>query len=116
MADQLVADILEIEEEEALVPVKIDPVLLMTDAQIKKEVEQLPPAQRALFEDVRKFAEDQEKESGECTPLDRVVSTLVKASYPRIPSTIVTSIVKPEEESKEDADVLPVYHTEGGHE
>ena len=114
MAEQLVADILEIEEEEALVPVEIDPILLMTDVQIKKEVEQLPPAQKALFEDVKKFVEDQEKESGECMPLDRVVSTLVKARYPRIPSTIVTSKVKPEEESKEDADVLPVYHTEGG--
>ena len=54
MAEQLMADILEIEEEEALIPVEVDPVLLMTDAQIKKEVEQLPPAQKALFEDVEK--------------------------------------------------------------
>ena len=109
------ADILEIEEEEALIPVEMDPVLLMTDAQIKKkEVEQLPPAQKALFEDVKKFAEDQEKESGECMPLDKIVSSLIKTRYPHIPSTMVTSIVKPEEESKEGIDILPTYQTEEG--
>ena len=87
MAEQLMADILEIEEEEeeASIPVEMDPVLLMTDAQIKKEVEQLPPAQRALFDDLKKIAEDQEKELGECTPLDAVISTLIKTRYPGIP-------------------------------
>ena len=54
MAEQLVADILEMEgEEESLTPIEMDPVLLMTDAQIKKEVDQLPPMQRVLFEDLK---------------------------------------------------------------
>ena len=80
------ADIVEMEgEEESLTPVEMDPVLLMTDAQIKKEVDQLPPMQKALFEDLKKFAEDQEKETGMCTPLDTVISMLIKTRYPGIP-------------------------------
>ena len=115
MAEQLVADVLEMEGgEESLIPIEMDPVLLMTDAQIKKEVEQLPPTQRALFDDLKKFVEDQEKVFGECTPLDTVVSTLIKTRYPHIPSTMVASIVKPEEESKEGAEPLPTYQTEEG--
>ena len=36
-------DVVEMEAEgESLTPIEIDPVLLMTDKQIKKEVEQLP--------------------------------------------------------------------------
>ena len=46
------------EEENPLKPIEIDPVLLMTDKQIKAEVDKLPPFQKALFEDVKKFAED----------------------------------------------------------
>ena len=46
------------EEENPLEPIEIDPVLLMTDKQIKVEVDKLPPFQKALFEDVKKFAED----------------------------------------------------------
>ena len=83
MAEQLVADILEIEgEKESLTPIEMDLVLLMTDTQIKKEVDQLPHAQRALFDDLKKFAEDQEKESGVCTPLDTVILTLSKNKIP----------------------------------
>ena len=62
MAKQLMADILEIEgDEEALIPVEMDPVLLMTDAQIKREVEQLPPAQRALFNDLKNLQKIKKK-------------------------------------------------------
>ena len=45
-------------------------------------------------------------------PLDKVVSTLIKTRYPHIPSTMVASIVKPKEESKEGTDILPTYQTE----
>ena len=45
MAEQLMSGILEIQaEEEPLVPVEVDPVLLMTDKQIKVEVKKLPPS------------------------------------------------------------------------
>ena len=43
----------------------------------------------------------------------QVVSTLVKARYPQIPSTMVASIVKPEEESGEGTGILPTYTEEG---
>ena len=55
MAERLLSDVLEMQaEEEPLVPIEVDPVLLMSDKQIKKEVEQMPPTQRALFDDLRK--------------------------------------------------------------
>ena len=94
----------------------MDPVLLMTDAQIKKVVEQLPPAQRALFEDVKKFAEDQEKESGECTPLDTVVSTLIKTRYPGIPSAMAALLLyKPERRIRRKVLIfMPMFQTEEG--
>ena len=111
MAEQLVTDVLEIEGEgEPLTPIEIDPVLLMTDTQIKKEVDQLPPAQKALFDDLKKFAEDQEEETGTCMPLDTLITTLVNTRYPRIPSTVAASIVKPEE----GAEDLPAYQLEEG--
>ena len=45
MAEQLMADVVEMEAEgESLTPKEIDPVLLMTDdTNIRQEVEQLPP-------------------------------------------------------------------------
>ena len=109
MAEQLLTDILEIEGEgEPLTPIEIDPVLLMTDTQIKK-VDQLPPVQKALFDDLKKFAEDQE-ETGTCTPLDTLITTLVNTRYPRIPSAGAASIVK----SEEDTENLPAYQLEEG--
>ena len=110
IAEQLVTDILEIEgEEEPLTPIEMDPVLLMTDTQIKKEVDQLPPAQKALFDDLKKFAEDQEG-TGTCMPLDMLITTFVNTRYPRIPSAIAASIVKPEEGTED----LPAYQLEEG--
>ena len=50
MAEQLVTDVLEIEGEgEPLTPIEIDPVLLMTDTQIKKEVDQLPSGAKSII-------------------------------------------------------------------
>ena len=71
MAEQLVADVLEMQvEEEAIIPVEIDPVLLMLDKQIKAEVDKLTPLQKAQFKDIKKFAEDREAETGDCEPVD----------------------------------------------
>ena len=115
MVEQLIADVVDIEgEEEALIPIEMDPVLLMTDAQIKIEVKQLPPAQRALFDDLKKFAEDQEKESGECMLLDTVVSTLVKMRYPGIPSAMAATTIKPEEESEKAGESMSTFQAEEG--
>ena len=87
----------------------MDLVLLMTDTQIKKEVDQLPPAQRALFDDLKKFAEDQEKESGACTPLDTVILTLVKTRYPGIPLVMAATVINPEKEPEEGAENIPMF-------
>ena len=115
MAEQLMTDIVEMEgEEESLTPVEMDPVLLMTDAQIKKEVDQLPPMQRALFKDIKKFAEDQEKETGMCTPLDTVILTLVKTRYPGIPPVMTVTVIKPEKEQEDGAENLPTFPAEEG--
>ena len=79
MAEQLISDVLEMQEEEnPLEPIGIDPVLLMSDKQIKAEVDKLPPFQKALFEDVKKFAEDREAEEGICEPVDALMQTLIK--------------------------------------
>ena len=52
MAEQLMSDVLEMQEEDnPLKTIEIDPVLLMTDKQIKAEVDKLPPYQKVLFEE-----------------------------------------------------------------
>ena len=74
MAKQLMSDVLDMQEEEnPLEPIEIDLVLLMTDKQIKAEVDKLPPFQKALFEDIKKFAEDREAEEGICEPVDTLM-------------------------------------------
>ena len=74
MGKQPMSDVLEKQEEEnPLEPIEIDPVLLMTDKQIKVEVDKLPPIQKTLFEDVKKFAEDREVEEGICEPVDTLM-------------------------------------------
>ena len=73
MTEQLVVDVLEMQaEEEALIPVEIDPVLLILDKQIKAEVDKMTPLQKAQvqFEDVKKCAEDREAETGKCEPVN----------------------------------------------
>ena len=42
----------------------------MSGKQIKAEVDKLTRLQKAQFEDVEKFAEDREAETGECEPVD----------------------------------------------
>ena len=92
----------------------MDPVLLMIDTQIKKGVEQLPPVQRALFDNLKKFTEDQEKESGECMPLDTIISPLVKTQYYDIPPVMAATVIKPEKEPEEGAENIPTFQVEEG--
>ena len=104
MAEQLMSDVLEMQEEEnPLEPIEIDPVLLMTDKQIKAEVDKLPPFQKALFEDVKKFAEDREAEEGICEPVDTLMQTLIKTHYPPIPTEVVKAVVKSEIEEQQES-------------
>ena len=97
-------------EENPLEPIKIDPVLLMSDKQIKVEVDKLPPYQKALFEDVKKFAEDQEAEEDICEPVDTLMQSLIKTHYPPIPTEVVKAIVKPE--VKEQQESSPTFTSE----
>ena len=56
MAAQLVSDVTEIEAEEGeLVQVEMDPLLLMTDTQIKAEIDKLSPEEKAHFDDFAEF-------------------------------------------------------------
>ena len=64
-AQQLVSDVAEIEAEEGdLIQVEIDPVLLLSDKQIKAEVGKLTPAEKAKFDDFASFAEDWHEDTG----------------------------------------------------
>ena len=98
------SDVLEMQEEEnPLELIEIDPVLLMTDKQIKAGVDKLPPFQKALFEDVKKFAEDREAEEGICEPVDTLMQTLIKTRYPPIPTEVVKALVKSEVEEQQES-------------
>ena len=116
MVHQLITDVMELqveEEEESLILVEVDPVLLMSDQQIKAEVEKLLP-QRALFKDVKKFARDMDAETGVCEPVDTLMQTLVRTRYPGIPPKMLVTIIKPQGELGEGAKDLPVYHVKEG--
>ena len=65
MVAQLVSDIAEIEAEEGeLIQVEMDPLLLMTDTQIKAEIAKLSPEEKSKFDDFASFAEDWHSETG----------------------------------------------------
>ena len=52
MVAQLILDVAEIEAEEGeLVQVEMDPLLLMSDTQIKAEIDKLSPEEKAKFDD-----------------------------------------------------------------
>ena len=60
--------------------------------------------QKALLKGIKTFAEDQEKETCTCTPLDTVISTLIKMRHPGIPPAMAASVIKPEKEPEEGAE------------
>ena len=108
MAAQLVSDVTEIEAEEGeLVQVEMDPLLLMTDTQIKAEIDKLSPEEKSHFDDFASFAEDWYSETGKYEPMDQVMKELIRKRYPGIPSRIISQVVQPEELSEEGAVEVP---------
>ena len=86
---QLVSDVAEIEAEEGdLIQVEVDPVLLLSDKQIKAEVEKLTPKEKAKFDDFASFAEDWYDDISKYEPIDHVMKHLVKARYLGIPPAV----------------------------
>ena len=74
MVAQLVLDVAEIEAEEGeLIQVEIDPLLLMSDAQVKAEIYKLSTEEKAKFNDFASFAEDWHGETGKYEPMDQVM-------------------------------------------
>ena len=111
MAAQLVSDVAEIEAEEGeLVQVEMDPLLLMSDAQIKAEIDKLSLEEKAKFDDFASFAEDWHGETGKYEPMDHVMKKLMKIWYPGIPSDVVSCIIQPEDQPEEGAVEVPPFH------
>ena len=74
----LVSDVAEMEVEEGeLIQVEMDPLLLMTDTQIKAEIAKLSPEKKSKFDDFTSFAEDWHSETGKYEPMDQVMKQLV---------------------------------------
>ena len=109
MAAQLVSDIAEIEAEEGeLVPVEMDPLLLLSDTQIKAEIAKLSPEEKSKFDDFASFTEDWHSETGKYEPMDQVLKQLIKKCYHGIPSDMVSHVVQPEEQSEGAVEVPPI--------
>ena len=97
-AQQLVSDVAQIGAEEGdLIQVEIDPVLLLSDKQIKTEVEKLTPAEKAKFDDFVSFTEDWHDDTGKYEPIDHVMKHLVKVRYPEIPPAVASQLVQPQD-------------------
>ena len=85
----------------------MDPLLLMTDTQIKAEIAKLSPEEKSHFDDFASFTEDWHSETGKYEPMDQVMKQLIKKHYPGIPSNIISHVVQPEELSEEGAVEVP---------
>ena len=93
-----------------LIQVEIDPLLLMSDAQVKAEIDKLSPEEKAKFDDFSSFAEDWHGETGKYEPMDHVMKHLVKVRYPGIPPDVVSQLVQPEDQPEEGAiDSATIY-------
>ena len=90
-------------EEGGLIQVEMDPVLLLSDKQLKAEVEKLTPTGKAKFDDFSSFAEDWHDATGKYEPIDHVMKHLVKIRYLGIPPAVVSQLVQPEDQSEEGA-------------
>ena len=110
VAQQLVSDMSQIEVEEGdLIQVKINPVLLLSDKQLKAEVEKLTPTEKAKFYDFSSFAEDWHDATGKYEPIDHVMKHLVKVRYLGIPPAVVSQLVQPEDQPEEGAIEVPLF-------
>ena len=56
----------------------MDPLLLLSDSQVKAEVAKLLPEGKAKFDDFASFAEDWHSETGKYKPMDQVMKQLLK--------------------------------------
>ena len=107
-AQQLVSDVAEIEEGD-LIQVEIDPALLLSNKQIKAEVEKLTPAEKAKFDDFASSAEDWHDDTGKYEPIDYVMKHLVKVRYLGIPPAVAYQLVQPEDQPEEGAVKVPPF-------
>ena len=109
-AQQLVLDIAQIEAEQwDLIQVEVDPVLLLSDKQLKAEVEKLTSEEKVKFNDYSCFAEDWHVETGKYESIDHVVKHLVKVRYPGIPPVVASLLVQSEDQPEEGAIEVPTF-------
>ena len=54
----------------------MDPLLLLSDTQIKAEIAKLLPEEKAKFDDFSSFSEDWHSETGKYEPMDQVMKQL----------------------------------------
>ena len=100
----------EIEAEEGeLVPVEMDPLLLLSDTQTKAEIAKLLPEEKAKFDDFSSFAEDWHSETGKYEPMDQVMKQLVKVRYLGIPPAVASQLIPPEDQPEEGAIEYPLF-------
>ena len=87
----------------------MDPLLLMSDIQIKAEIDQLSPEEKAKFDDFSSFAEDWHSETGKYEPMDQIMKQLVKVRYPGIPPAMASQLIQPEDQPEEGAIEVPPF-------
>ena len=110
MVVQLISDVAEIEAEEGeLIQVEIDPLLLMSDPQVKAEIAKLSSEEKTKFDDFSSFAEDWHDETGKYEPMDQVMKHLVKVRYPGIPPAVASQLIQPEDQPEEGALEVPPF-------
>ena len=85
----------------------MDPLLLLSDTQIKAEKAELSPEEKAKFDDFSSFAEDWHSETGKYEPIDQVMKQLVKVRYLGIPSAVASQLIQPEDQPEEGAIEVP---------
>ena len=108
MVARLVLDVAEIEAEEGeLIPVEMDPLLLLSDTQIKAEIAKLSPEEKANFDDFSSFAEEWHSKTGKYEPMDQVMKQLVKVRYLGIPPAVASQLIQPEDQPKEGTIEVP---------
>ena len=85
----------------------MDPLLLLSDTQIKAEKAELSPEEKAKFDDFSSFAEDWHSETGKYEPIDQVMKQLVKVRYLGMPSAVASQLIQPEDQPEEGAIEVP---------
>ena len=84
----------------------MDPLLLMSDTQIKAEIDKLLPEEKAKFDDFASFAEDWHGETGKYEPMDHVMKQLMKMF---IYANVASHIIQPEDQPEQGAIEVPPF-------